>query len=123
MVLLSRLSDPWFLAVIAWAVAGYKLFPEEHQYAAFGSGQGLTIAVLCWFLREKRWGVRWWVAMFGVEEGLQVFACQLLQIWKPIPGPQGMCSAYTELPLFWFGAWALLLLALAVDSYGHRKNG
>lgn len=51
------------------------------------------------------------MVMLGVEEGTQVAVCQMAQNWWPIPGPNGMCSAYAGLPLMWWGTCLVAVLA------------
>lgn len=112
------IGTPWLLALLAWAHMGYALFPN--QWAAFASGLGLLSAVLLWPLRGAMFSTRWFVVMFGVEEGGQVFVCQMAQSWWPLPGPQGMCSAYTGWPLLWWGLWVAALLVLWIaKELGH----
>lgn len=106
------MSTTWLFILLAWTHVAYLWFP--HQWAAFASGLGLCTVALLWPLRGQRWAARWWVVMFGVEEGMQVAACQMAQQWWPVPGPNGMCSQYLGLPLAWWGLSFVAVVALRV---------
>lgn len=113
------MNTPWLFILIAWTHLSDRLF--DHRWAAFASALGLCTVVLLWPLRGKRWSLRWWVVLLGVEEGLQVFLCQGAQNWWPIPGPDGMCVAYTGFPFMWYGLWLFACLAVWV-LHGDNQN-
>jgi hypothetical protein len=106
------LSTTWLFILLVWVHVAYLWFP--HQWAAFASGLGLCTVILLWPLRGRRWSLRWWVVMFGVEEGAQVAVCQMAQNWWPAESPVGMCSRYAGLPLHWWGLCAVVFLAHAI---------
>lgn len=88
---------------------GYYQFPN--QWAAFASGLGLMTAVLLWTMRGERFSIRWFIVLFGIQEGLQVFVCQMSYNWWPVETETGMCEAYTGWPLTWYGIWCAATLA------------
>jgi hypothetical protein len=118
----SALSTPLLLTLLTWAHLGYLLFKPEHQFAMFASGLGLVATVFAWNQRGKRFTGRWFLCLWGAFEGSQVFVCQAAQVQWPIPGPHGMCSVYTGLPLFGWGLGLLAVVASLVyrDSDGSR---
>lgn len=105
------MSTPWLLLIVCWGHMGYLLFEPRHQWPAFASGLGLLAAALVWAQRGPRRGARWFLCAWGAVEGLQVFLCQGAQVWARVPGPDGMCAAYTGWPLLWWGLWAVAVIA------------
>lgn len=105
------------LVLLGGAIYGYCLFKPEDQYPVFAAGMGLALAIFTWRERGPRFKSRWFLCAWGTTEFVEVFVCQGAQLWWVIEGPQGMCSAYTGLPLFsWGTVWfAVLIYRLAKD--------
>lgn len=95
----------------------YVVFPN--QWATLVSSLGGLSAILLWQLRGKAFLLRWFVVMFGVEEGAQIFVCHLSFNWWPTYGPNGLCSAYTGLPLALWGLSAVAVLAYWIAKENH----
>lgn len=85
------------------------------QWYAFTSLLGLCLAVLLWFQRGKRWSMIWNVSMFGVAEGLQIFACQAwnASLQVQTTRTEGTCDALTGFPFTSLGLLAALFIATA----------
>jgi hypothetical protein len=97
---------------MVWAHLGDVLF--QNRWAAFVSGLGLTTAVLVWTMRGRRFALRWFICLWGAIEGTQVFICHLSFNWWPKTGPRGLCSAYTNFPLYWYGLCSVAVLTVWV---------
>lgn len=109
---LREIETVWLFILLAWAHLGDVLFP--HRWAAFVSGLGLISAVFVWTMRGPRFALRWFICLWGAIEGLQVFVCHLSYNWWPKTGPRGLCEAYTNFPLYWYGICSILVLSIWV---------
>lgn len=109
---LREIDTVWLFVALAWAHLGDVLFP--HRWAAFVSGLGLISAVFVWTMRGPRFALRWFICLWGAIEGLQVFVCHLSYNWWPKTGPRGLCEAYTNFPLYWYGICSILVLSIWV---------
>jgi len=111
------LSTTWLLALLVWVHMGYWLAP--HPWSAFTSGLGLATVVWLWPLRGPLGALRWWLCIWGVAEGVQIFVCQGVAAFEPIDAPPGggVCDALSGMPLTKLGLWAAAALAV----YGWRS--
>jgi hypothetical protein len=113
-------STVWLLVLTAIAFVGYYPFP--HKWASAMAVQGLVVGLLFWSHRGPRFKARWFVCLIGLEEGLQVFGCQMAWNWWPVKERgAGLCEAYTGLPFFWAAAWAIYIIAVWM-LHGHNTH-
>lgn len=117
---LTQRPDWWLLALLVWAHLGYTMFP--HKMAAFASGLGMLTAYLLWTIRGERFSIRWFICLWGIVEGLQVFVCQGLYNWWPVSTKGGMCEAYTGWPLTWYGLWCIATLTYWLARKEQKHN-
>jgi hypothetical protein len=110
----------WLFVLLAMAHYTYDFFPN--RWATCLAFMGLLSAWLLWSIRGPRHGLLWLVCVFGVVEGLELFACQLASNWQEVDAARfrGVCEAYTGVNLY---GWGLVALAFLAHRVAKAKNG
>lgn len=106
------------LAAVQFAPAYFR-----YRWDVWGSLLGLTLAIVVWSIRGKRFTTMWWVCLYGTIEGLQIFACQAANIFYKVKTDQweGTCDRITGLPFYTMGLMgAAALAALWLDRNKSR---
>lgn len=112
------MNTVWLFLLLVWVHVSDVLF--QNRWGAFTSGLGLGMAVLTWAQRGRYFSTRWFIALWGTVEGLEIFVCQGAYVFFPKQGTMGQCSAYVNLPLYQWGlvAVAVLLYRVAKENHG-----
>lgn len=85
----------------------------HYRWDVWGSLLGLTLAIVIWSIRGKKYTMMWWVCLYGTFEGLQIFVCQGLNPYFKVKTDayEGVCDKITGLPFYTLGLMATAALA------------